>query len=106
MPYVFTIPEGNYNGYRLASGIQDLLNDLEDVNFTFDVIYNTATGDIKIEETTEGQINTFAIPSDFGITYWEVEHNGVYPWRKNANIVYPDLNNLQSIRYYNLICGY
>ena len=106
LPYVLTIPEGNYNGYRLASGIQDLLNDLEDVIFTFEVIYNMATGAIKIEETTEGQINTFAIPSDFGITYWEVEHNGVYPWRKNANIVYPDLNNLQSIRYYNLICGY
>ena len=54
LPYVLTIPEGNYNGYRLASGIQDLLNDLEDVNFIFEVIYNTATGAIKIEETTEG----------------------------------------------------
>ena len=97
LPYVLTIPEGNYNGYRLASGIQDLLNDLEDVKITFEVIYNTATGAIKIEETTEGQINTFAIPSDFGITYWEVEHNGVYSWRNNANTVYPDVNNLQSI---------
>ena len=96
MPYVLTIPEGNYNGYRLASGIQDLLNDLEDVTF-IEVIYNTATGAIKIEETTEGQINTFDIPSDYGITYWETETNGVYPWRNNANIIYPDINNLQSI---------
>ena len=47
---VLTIPEGSYNGYRLASGIQDLLNNLEDLNFTFEVIYNTATGAIKIEE--------------------------------------------------------
>ena len=54
LPYVLIISEGNYNGYRLASGIQDLLNDLEDVNFIFEVIYNTATGAIKIEETTEG----------------------------------------------------
>ena len=96
LPYVLIIPEGNYNGYRLASGIQDLLNDLE-VNFTFEVIYNTATGAIKIEETTEGHINTFEIPSDFGITYWETETNGVYPWRNNATIVYPDIHNLQSI---------
>ena len=70
LPYVLTIPESNYNGYRLASGIQDLLNDLEDVNFTFEVVYNTATGAIKIEETTQGQLNTFAVPSDSGITYW------------------------------------
>ena len=34
LPYVLTIPEGNYNGYRLASGISDLLNNLEDLNFT------------------------------------------------------------------------
>ena len=96
LPYVLTIPEGNYNCYRLASGIQDLLNDLE-VNFTFEVIYNTAARAIKIEETTEGHINTFDIPSDYGITYWENETDCVHPWRKNANIIYPDINNLQSI---------
>ena len=28
---------------------------------------------------------------------WEIDHNGFYPWRNNANIVYPDVNNLQSI---------
>ena len=97
LPYVLTIPEGNYNGYRLASGIQDLLNILGDVSFTFEVIYNTATGATKIEETTEGQINTFDIPTDFGITYWEVGTNGVYPWRNSANIIYPGINSLQSI---------
>ena len=86
------IPEGNYNGYRLASVIQDLLNDLES-NFTFELIYNTATGAIKIEETTEGQINTFDIASDYGITYWENETNGVYPWKNNDNIIYTDINN-------------
>ena len=69
LPYVLTIPEGNYDGYRLASGIQGLLNSIE-INFTFEVKYNTATGTIKIEETTEGSGNTFAVPSDFGITDW------------------------------------
>ena len=44
-----------------------------------------------------GQLNTFAVPSDFGIMQWEIDHNGFYPWRNNANIVYPDVNNLQSI---------
>ena len=34
LPYVSTIPEGNHNGYRLASGIQGLLNNLEDSNFS------------------------------------------------------------------------
>ena len=28
---------------------------------------------------------------------WEIDLNGFYPWRNNANIVYPDINNLQSI---------
>ena len=97
LPYVLTIPEGNYNGYRLASGISDFLNNLEDLKFIFEVIYNTATGVIKIEETTVGQLNSFAVPSDFGIMQWEIGHNGFYPWRNNANIVYPDVNNLQSI---------
>ena len=97
LPYVLTIPEGKYNGYRLVSGIQGLLNNLEDLNFTFEVIYNTATGAIKIEETTQGQLNTFAVPSDFGIMQWETDHNGFYPWRNNVNIVYPDVNSLQSI---------
>ena len=77
-----TIPEGNYNVYRLAPGIQDLLNNLEDLNFTFEVIYNTATGAIKIEETTVGQLSTFAVPGDFGIMQWEIDHNGFFPMAK------------------------
>ena len=27
---------------------------------------------------------------------WEIDHNWFYPWRNNANIVHPDVNNLQS----------
>ena len=44
-----------------------------------------------------GQLNTFAVPSDFGVMQLEIDHNGLYPWRNNTNIVYPDVNNLQSI---------
>ena len=81
----------------MASGIQDLLNSIE-INFTFDVKYNIATGTIKIEETTEGSCNDFAVPSDFGITDRFYNHPE-YSWRENIdnNYVYPDDNNLQSI---------
>ena len=42
--------------------------------------------------------NAFEVPSGFGITYWEIEHNGGYPWRNtDETIVYPDVDNLQSI---------
>ena len=63
LPYGLTIPEGNYNGYRLASGIQDLLNNLEDLNFIFEAIYNTATGAIKIEEKPRDSL----IPSQYQV---------------------------------------
>ena len=96
-PYVITIPEGNYDGYRLASGLQDLINSIE-INFTFEVKYNTATGSIKIEETTEGSGNAFAVPSDFGVMAWELENSNQYPWRNiEETIVYPIANSLQSI---------
>ena len=96
LPYVLTIPEGNYDGYRLASGIQGLLNSIE-INFTFEVKYNTAAGTIKIEEPTEGGSNTFEIPSDYGITDWFNNHSE-YSWRNIDNdFIYPDNNNLQSI---------
>ena len=96
-PYVLTLEEGNYDGYRLASGLQDLINSIE-INFTFEVKYNTATGSIKISETTEGSGNTFDVPSDFGITQWDIETNNQYPWRNiDETIVYPIVNNLQSI---------
>jgi len=99
LPYVLTLPVGNYNGLNLASSIQDLLN-ANEINFTFEVVYNTATGTIKIEEKSEGihAGNAFEVPSDFGIAYWEAEHNGVYPWKNtDETIVYPDVDNLQSI---------
>ena len=97
LPYVLTIPEGNYDGYRLATGMQDLLNSIQ-LNFTFDVKYNTATGSIKIEETTEGSGNAFEVPSDFGVMLWDIETNNQYPWRNiEETTVYPDVNSLQSI---------
>ena len=49
LPYVLSLPNGNDNGYNLASSIQDLLN-ANEINFTFEVVYNTATGTIKIEK--------------------------------------------------------
>ena len=89
-------PDGNYNGYNLASSIQDLLN-ANGVNFTFEVVYNTATGTIKVEDTSEGSGNSFDVPSDFGIADWFNNHSE-YPWRNtDETIVYPDINNLQSI---------
>ena len=98
-PYVLTLPDGNYNGFNLASSIQDLLN-ANEINFTFEVVYNTATGSIKIEEKSEGihASNAFDVPSDFGITYWGIDTDSDYPWRNiDETIVYPDVNNLQSI---------
>ena len=96
-PYMITIPDGNYDGYRLASGMQDLLNSIE-INFTFEVKYNTATGSIKIEETTEGSGNAFDVPTDLGIATWDTETNNQYPWRNiEGTIVYPDFAFPQSI---------
>ena len=92
-----TFPEGNYNGYRLATGIQSLLNGLEG-NFTFEVMYNTATGTISIEETTEGGSNTFEIPSDYGITDWFDNHSE-YSWRNIDN----DFLYTQIIIIFNLL---
>jgi hypothetical protein len=97
IPYMITIPDGNYDGYRLASGMQDLLNSIE-INFTFEVKYNTATGSIKIEETTEGSGNAFDVPTDLGIATWDTETNNQYPWRNiEGTIVYPDVAFPQSI---------
>ena len=82
----------------MASGIKVLLNSIE-IHFAFQVKCNTATGAIKIEETSEGihASNAFDVPSDFCITYWEIETNGVYPWRNiEETIIYPDINNFHS----------
>ena len=99
LSYVLTLPDGNHNGYNLASSIQDLLN-ANEINFTFEVVYNTATGTIKIEEKSEGihASNSFDVPSDFGITYWGIDTDSDYPWRDtDETIVDPDINNPQSI---------
>ena len=89
---MLTLPGGNCNGYNLASGIQYLLN-ANEINFTFEVVYNTATGTTKIEETSESSGNSFDVPSDFGIIDWCYNHSE-YPWRNtDETIVYPDNNN-------------
>ena len=99
LPYVLTLPVGNYNGLNLASSIQNLLN-ANEINFTFEVVYNAATGTIIIEEKSEGihAGNSFEVPSDFGITYWGIGTDCDYPWRNvDETLVYPDVDNLQSI---------
>ena len=99
LPYGLTLPVGNYKGFNLAPGIQDLLN-ANEINFTFEVVYNNATGTFIIEEMSEGihASNAFEVPSDFGITYWEIEHNEIYPWRNTGEtIVSPVVNIFQSI---------
>ena len=96
LPYVLTLPDGSYKGFNLASSIQDLLN-ANEINFTFEVVYNTATGTIKIEETTEDSNNAYEVPSDVAITNRFYDHIE-YPWRNTDEaIVYPENNNLQSI---------
>ena len=96
LPYVLTLPDGNYNGFNLAPSVQDLLN-ANEIKFPFGVVYNTATGTIKIEETTEDSNNAFEVPSDVAIINWFYDHTE-YPWRNTDEvIVYPDNNNLQSI---------
>ena len=98
-PYVLTLPVGNYNGLTLASSIQNLLN-ANEINFTFEVVYNAATGTIIIEEKSEGihSGNSFEVPSDFGIAQWGLGPDSDYHWRNvDETLVYPDVDNLQSI---------
>ena len=66
MTHIFlTLPDGNYTGANLASGIQDLLNGFA-VIFGFEVFYYPARGTITIEAKSEGMgsHNKFHIPSD------------------------------------------
>ena len=51
--FVLTVPEGNYTGANLASGIQYLLNGFA-VTFGFEVLYHLARGTITIETKSEG----------------------------------------------------
>ena len=81
-PYVLTLPEGNYTGANLASGIQELLNGFA-VTFGFEVLYLPAGGTITIEAKSEGMgsHHKFYIPSDFGIMTWMSSTDSDYPWR-------------------------
>ena len=77
-----TVPEGNYTGANLSSGIQDLLSGFA-VTFGFEVLYHPARGTITIEATYEGvgSHNKFSIPSDFGIMTWMSSADSGYPWK-------------------------
>ena len=97
--YVLTLPEGNYRGANLASGIQDLQNGFA-VTFGFEVYYHPARGTITIEAKTEGMgsHNEFYIPSDFGIMTWTGSTENDYPWEDSkGHITTVEINYLQSI---------
>ena len=98
-PLVVTLPEGNYIGANLASGIQDLLNGFA-VTFGFEVLYHLARGTITIEAKSEGMgsHNKFYIPSDFGIMTWMSSTENDYPWKDSqGNVTTVEINNLQPI---------
>ena len=98
-PYVSTLPEGNYTGANLASGIQDLLNGFA-VTFDFEVLYHPARGTITIEAKSEGMDShdKFDIPSDFGIMTWMSSTENDYPWKDSqGNITTVEINNYQPI---------
>ena len=98
-PYGLTLPEGNYTGANLASGVQELLNGFA-VTFGFHVLNHTARGTITIEAKSEGlgSHNKFYIPSDFGIMTWMSNTDSDYPWTDSQeNITTANINNLKSI---------
>ena len=98
-PFVLTLPEGNYTGANLVSGIQDLLNGFA-VTFDFEVLNHPARGTITIEAKSEGldSHNKFYIPSHFGIMTWMSRTDSDYPWKDSqGNITTVEINNLQSI---------
>ena len=98
-PFVLTLPEGNYTGANLASGIQELLNGFA-VTFGFEVLYHPAGGTITIEAKSEGMGShgKFYIPSDFGIMTWMGSAGSDYPWKDSqGNVTSVEINNLQSI---------
>ena len=98
-PFVLNLPEGNYTGANLASGIQYLLNGFA-VTFGFGVLYHPARGTITIEAKPEGMEshNKFYIPSDFGIMTWMSSTENDYPWEDSqGNITTVEINNLRSV---------
>ena len=83
----------------MVTAIQDLLNAL-DGNFTFEVIYNPASGAVIIEEKSEGihANNAFLVPSDFGRMNWMSNTDSDYPWRYiDDSINAVDMNNIQYV---------
>ena len=93
------VPEGNYSGANVASGIQALLNGFA-VTFDFGVLYHPARGTrgtITIEAQSEGMDshNKFYIPSDFGIMIWMSSADFDYPWKDSQG-------NVQSVEMHNL----
>ena len=98
-PYVLTLPEGNYTGANLASGIQELLNVFA-VTFGFEVLYLPARGAIAIEAKPEGMDshNKFYIPSDFGIVSWMSSTDSDYPWKySQGHVTTVEINDPKSI---------
>ena len=59
--FVLTVPEGNYTGANLASGIQDLLDGFA-VTFDFEVLHHPARGTITVEAKSEGLIINYIYP--------------------------------------------
>ena len=98
-PQIFTLPEGNYTGRRMAAAIQELLNGFA-VTFGFEVLFHSARGTVTIEAKSEGlgEHNKFHIPSDFGIMNWMNSTDRDYPWQNRQGLFTSvDNNILQSV---------
>ena len=94
---VITIPIGNYNASRLASTIQDLVQQrYTDINYPDDEMtctYDSARGTIKITATFE-----FQILSDFQTMALTIGYGNSFVWvDSNNNETSIDVNNLCSI---------
>ena len=94
VPFVSTLPEGNYTGPQMAAAIQELVNGFN-VTFDFEVLYHPARGTITIEAKSENmdEHGKFYIPSDFGIMTWMSTTNGNYPWTNRLGLATPVDNN-------------
>ena len=95
-PCVLTLPQRNYTGVTLASGIQDVLNGFA-VTFDFEIIYHPARSTISIQAKSEGMDshNLFYIPSDLGITTWENNSYSENDWENREGVVQTlEINNL------------
>ena len=98
-PLVLTLPESNFTGANLASGIQDLLNRFA-VTFGFEVLYHPARGTTTIEAKTKSMDsqNKFYIPSDLWKMTWMSSTDSDYPWKDSeGNVKSVEINNIKSI---------